>query len=206
MTITGPGIAQLYMDHVYQWFGLPTEIISNQDPRFTSHFSKVLSQKLGIQQNLSMAFHPQTDGISERKNQWIEQYLQLVTSASPEDWTHWLALATAVHNNRKNTTTGLSPNQILLEYDLSLIPSGNLTSNSDLVKEWMKTLLEKQAQAIDAINQVVKKDQGGTARYKLGDRVWLEVTHLKLRHQKTKLTLKRYGPFVITKEISPVAY
>jgi hypothetical protein len=43
-------------------------------------------------------------------------------------------------------------------------------------------------------------------RYKLGDQVWLEATHLKLHYQKTKLAPKRYGPFVITKEISPVAY
>jgi hypothetical protein len=74
-TITGPGIAQLYMDHVYRWFGLPTKIISNRDPRFTSHFGKSLVQQLKIDQNLSSAFHPQTDGISERKNQWVEQYL-----------------------------------------------------------------------------------------------------------------------------------
>jgi hypothetical protein len=42
-TITGPEIAQLYMDHVYRWFGLPTKIISNHDPRFMSHFSKSLA-------------------------------------------------------------------------------------------------------------------------------------------------------------------
>ena len=205
-TITGPGIAQLYMDHVYRWFGLPTKVISDQNPRFMSHFGKALNQKLGIQQNLSTAFHPQTDGISERKNQWIEQYLRLVTSTSPDDWTHWLALATAVHNNRRNVTTGLSPNQILLGYDLSLIPSGSATSNNDLVEKCMKTLLEKRAQAIDAINQSAKRDQGGALKYKLGDQVWLEATHLKLCHQTTKLASKRYGPFVITKEISPMAY
>jgi len=64
-TITGPGIAELYMNNVYQWFGLPTKVISDRDPRFTSHFGKALCQKLGIQQNLSSMFHPQTDGISE---------------------------------------------------------------------------------------------------------------------------------------------
>ena len=205
-TITGPEITQLYMDHVYRWFGLPTKVISDRDPRFTFHFGKALSQKLGIQQNLSTVFHPQTDGLSERKNQWVEQYLRLVTSASLNDWTHWMALATAVHNNRRNSTTSLSPNQILLGYDLSLIPSGRVTSNDDLVEKRMETLLEKRAQAIDAINQSAKRDQGGTPRYKEGDRVWLEATHLKLCHQSTKLAPKRYGPFVITKEISPVAY
>src|SRR6266566_6304568 len=120
MTIMGPGIAQLYMDHVYKWFGLPRKVISDRDPRFTSHFGKVITQKLGVKQNLSMAFYPQTDGVSERKNQWVKQYLHLVTSTSLEDWTHWLALASAVHNNRRNETTGLSPNQILLGHDTSL--------------------------------------------------------------------------------------
>jgi hypothetical protein len=85
-------------------------VISNHNPRFTSHFSRSLAHWLKINQNLSLAFHPQADGISERKNQWIKQYLRLVTSASPEDWTHWLAIATAVHNNQWNETTGLSPN------------------------------------------------------------------------------------------------
>jgi len=64
-TITGPGIAQLYLDYVYRWFGLPTKMISDCDPRFTSQFGKALTDKLGIQWNLSMAFHPQTDGLSE---------------------------------------------------------------------------------------------------------------------------------------------
>jgi hypothetical protein len=97
--IMGPGIAKLYHDHIFRWFSLPTKIISNRDPWFTSHFSKALTKKLGIEQNMSTAFHPQTDGLSERKNQWVEQYLRLVTSVALEDWTQWLALALAVYNN-----------------------------------------------------------------------------------------------------------
>jgi hypothetical protein len=99
-------------------------------------------------------------------------------------------LAIAVHNNRRNNTTGLSPNQILLEYDLSLIPSGSSMSNNDLMEKHMETLLEKRAQAIDAINQLAKRDQEGMTKYKLGDQVWLEATHLKLCYQKIKLTPK----------------
>jgi hypothetical protein len=57
-TITGAGIAQLYMDNVYRWFGLPTKVISDRDSRFTSHFGWAINQHLGIQQNLSLAFHP----------------------------------------------------------------------------------------------------------------------------------------------------
>ncbi len=133
-TITGPGIAQLYLDYIYRWFGLPNKMISDRDPRFTSHFGKALSEKLGIERNLSTAFHPQTDGLSEQKNQWIKQYLQLVTSNDPKGWTHWLALATMVHNNRVNTTMGLSPNQILFGY--------NPTLNSDKVLQTHNALVE----------------------------------------------------------------
>ena len=67
-SITGEGIAQLYMDHVYKWYRLPTKVISDCDLRFTSHFGRLLARRLGIEQNLSMAFHPQTDGLLERKN------------------------------------------------------------------------------------------------------------------------------------------
>ncbi len=137
-TITGPRIAQLYLDYVYRWFELPTKMISNRDPRFTSQFGKALTEKLGIQRNLSTAFHPQTDGLSERKNQWIEQYLRLVTSNDPKGWTHWLVLTTTVHNNQINTTTGLSPNQILFGY--------NPTLNSDKVLQTHNALVESRIQ------------------------------------------------------------
>jgi hypothetical protein len=84
-TIIGPDITQLYLDHVYQWFRLPSRMISDEDPQFTSHFGRALTQKLGIKQNLSTAFHPQTDGLFKHKNQWVEQYLQLVTSMQLKD-------------------------------------------------------------------------------------------------------------------------
>jgi hypothetical protein len=116
LTITGPDIAQLYLDNVYQWFGLPIKMISDRDPRSTSHFGRVLTAKLGVQQNLLMAFHPQTDGLAERTNQWIEQYLHLITGLQPNNWSRWLTIAMAVHNNRTNSTLNMSPNEALLGY------------------------------------------------------------------------------------------
>jgi hypothetical protein len=85
-TVMGPDIAQMYLDNVYRWFGLPKKIITDCDPHFTSHFGRALTAKLGVQQNLSTAFHPQTDRLAERTNQWIEQYLWLITGAQPNDW------------------------------------------------------------------------------------------------------------------------
>jgi len=205
-TITGPGIAQLYMDHMFQWFGLPTKIISDRDPRFTSHFGKALTRRLDIQQNLSTAFHPQTDGLSERKNQWVEQYLRLVMSAAPKDWTQWLALATAVHNNQKNSTTRLLPNQIILGYDLKLNPAISTPSVNETTEERIRLMEERHAQATAALSQVAEKSGTPSAQYNTGDQVWLEGENLCLPYQTTKLAPKRYGPFKIIKEISPVAY
>ncbi len=205
-TITGPGIAQLYLDHVYRWFGLPSHMISNRDPRFTSHFGKALTTKLGISRNLSTAFHPQTDGLSERKNQWVEQYLCLVTSMDPKGWINWLALATAVHNNWTNITTELSPNQILLGYNPVLNLEESLGTTNALVEARSEVMERNRKNTIWALNK--SSDQNGPppSQYKLGQQVWLDMTHLKLPHQKAKLTPKHLGPFKIMKEISPVAY
>ncbi len=64
-TVTGPQIAQMYYQHVYLWYSLPSRIISDRDPRFMSHFRKSLAKELGVAWNLSTAYHPQTNGLSE---------------------------------------------------------------------------------------------------------------------------------------------
>ena len=196
----------ILLRNIYPWFGLPSRVISDRDPRFTSQFEKALTMKLGINCNISMAFHPQMDGLSERKNQWVEQYLWIFTSANPEDWTQWLALASAVHNNRRNTTTGLSPNRILLGYEPQLTPEISPPLNNDLAEEHIRKLMENRDQATRAINKAAKGNRTIPEQYHTGDQVWLEGKYLKFPHQATKLNLKHYGPFRVIKGISPVAY
>ncbi len=177
-TIMGPGIAQLYLDYIYQWFGLPTKMISNWDPRFTSQFGKVLTKKLGIQQNLSTAFHPQTDGLSKQKNQWVEQYLRLVTLNDPKGWTYWLALAMVVHNNWINTTTRLSPNQILFRYNPTLNSDKVLQTHNALVESRVKTMTENHANAIWALNKVADQKGPPPSQFRIREQVWLDVIDL----------------------------
>ncbi len=76
---------------------------------------------------------------------------------------------------------------------------------SQTVSDWIKTMKTRQAQAIEAINQSTRQ-QPILSSFMVGTQVWLEGTHLHLPYQATKLAPKRYGPFEITKEISPVAY
>ena len=202
--ISGPGITQLYLDYIYRWFSLPTKIISDRDPRFTSHFGKAITKKLGIEQNLSTAFHPQTDGLSKWKNQWIEQYLHTIVTSHLEDWSYWIAVASAVHNNRINSAIGLSPNEILLGYSPCLAPSEVIMTDNEAVEKQVKRMMQAWDQATKIINQ--KAGEAPSPQFTVGDQVWLEGSHLKLPHQSTKLAPKRYGPFTITKQINLVTY
>ena len=115
-TITREGIAMLYLKHLFPWFGVLSRVISDRYPRFMSHFTQALTTKLSIGQNISTAFHPQTDGLTEHKNQWVEQYLCLYTSARQDNWDAWLPITMFIHNRWPNATTKCSPHELLLGY------------------------------------------------------------------------------------------
>ena len=74
-TISGEGMANLLLNNVVRLHGLPDDVISDRGPQFVSHFWKRLLQTLGIAVNFSSAYHPQTDGQTERVNQILDQYL-----------------------------------------------------------------------------------------------------------------------------------
>jgi hypothetical protein len=78
---------QLYTKHVFPYYGAPRKIISDQDPHFTADLAKELCHLLDVKQNISMAYHLQTDGQSEHSNQWLEQYVRIYTNYQQTDWT-----------------------------------------------------------------------------------------------------------------------
>src|SRR6266403_6008616 len=147
-------------------------MISNRDPHFTSHFAKALCGKLQIKQNISTAFHPQTDGLSERKNQWVEQYLCLVTSTRQEEWKPWLPIVTVVHNNYVNATTKVSPARTLLGYLPMLDPILPPTTRNERVEDRAAQALQSREQARAALNKLAQNAPHD--QFKIGDTVWLE--------------------------------
>jgi RNase H-like domain found in reverse transcriptase/Integrase zinc binding domain len=203
-TITGAGIAQLYLEHLFRWFGIPQKIISDRDPRFTSHFARELTRGLGIDQNLSTAFHPQTDGLSERANQWVEQYLRLIT-ANQDEWSKWLPMATAVHNNSKNSTTGFAPNELLIGWEPPLLTGQRSESKNQTAEEYLSNMRRNRLMAIHALNKVAHKVNVPPNRWLVGQLVWLEGKNLPLPHGTAKLAPRQHGPFKVTQIISPVA-
>src|SRR5712672_21433 len=206
MTITGPGVAQLYFDNIYRWFGLPSKVISDRDPRFTSHFGCALANKIRAKQNLLTTFHPQTDGLLEQKNQWVEQYLRLIANAQQEDWSQWLTVASAVHNDHVNATLGVSPSEVLLGYRPVLHPNQETSTNNQAAEQHLENLHQRRAQAIAAINKVAGRNPTPEGQFKQGDQVWLEASNLKLPYHTPKLAPRRQGLFKVSEVISPVAY
>jgi hypothetical protein len=139
-------------------------------------------------------------------NQWIEQYLRLITSSQPNDWSKWLTIATAVHNDRTNATLNMSPNEALLGYWPILYPVQVIGTNNEAAEACIDQMVQKCTQATAAINQALKHPGTPKDQFQEGQNVWLEASNLKLPYQSSKLAPKRQGPFRIIKKISPVAF
>ena len=75
--ISAEETSQLYLDNVWRRTGLPHHVISDRGPQFASKVMRETWNKLNVNQALSTAFHPQTDGETERVNQEIEQFLRI---------------------------------------------------------------------------------------------------------------------------------
>ena len=99
-------------------------------------------------------FHPQTDGLTEHKNQWVEQYLHLYTSARQNDWDAWLPIATFVHNCWPNTTTKCSPHEVLLGYHPNAAEEPTLITNNETVESRHQLIKEHRTAALQALNNI----------------------------------------------------
>ena len=193
MTITVEGVALLYLQHLFPWFGVPSKVISNLDPQFTSHFVRALTTKLSIGQDISTAFHLQTDRLTEWKNQWVEQYLHLYTSARQDDWDAWLPIMTFVHNWWLNVTTKHSLHEVLLGYHPSAAEEPMPITNNEAIESRHQIIKQHWEAALQALNSVVQTTP--ESQYHVGDWVWLEAKHLTLPYASSKLALKHHGPF-----------
>jgi hypothetical protein len=100
----------------------------------------------------------------------------------------------------------MSPSQVLLGYNIALTLKNDTTTSNQAADDRIKNMMEKCATAIDAINRTARASEVIPSQHKEGAQVWLEAVNLKIKHQKTKLAPKRYGPFTVEREVSPVAY
>ena len=108
--VTGLSAEELvtaFISRVYSLHGCPENIVSDHRTQFVSQFWRHLSEQLGIALQPSSAFHPETDGQTERINAGVEQYLRAFMSFHQDDWVDWLPLAEFASNNVISETTGV---------------------------------------------------------------------------------------------------
>ena len=133
--ITTNQTAQLYLDNVWRCTGLPRQVISDRGSQFTSKVMQEIWNKLGVKSTMSTAFHPQTDGETERVNQELKQYLRVFCNYQVDNWANLIPFMEFTHNARAHSTTGHSPFQVWYGYQLEFIPTVNFTTTIPTVEE-----------------------------------------------------------------------
>ena len=129
--INAAGVAQLFFAHVFPQFGLHSKVILDRGPQFTSAFTQELARLLQYNITLSTAYHPHTDGETERVNQELETYLRLFTLNKPEEWSTLLPMAEFTHNSATHSITQKTPFSLMMGYKLQAYPPlGKLTLRS----------------------------------------------------------------------------
>jgi hypothetical protein len=106
---TAQQVATILYEQVFQHHGLPRQIISDRGVQFTSKVFKEFLKKLDIKGSMSTAYHPQTDGQTERVNQTLEQYLRIFCNTRQDNWVKFLASAKFAYNNTTSESTLQSP-------------------------------------------------------------------------------------------------
>ena len=120
--IDSEGVAQLFFTNVFPRFGLHSKIISDRGPQFASAFARELAHLLQYDVALSTAYHPQTDGETERVNQELEMYLRLFTLNKPKEWSKLLPMAEFAHNSATHSVTQRTPFSLMMGYEPRAYP------------------------------------------------------------------------------------
>ena len=204
-TYRASDIAELIFDTVYKLHGLPERIVSDRDSLFTSKFWKRLHRLLNTELRMSSAFHPQTDGATERANRTMTQMIRQCVSPDQKDWVTKLPAVEFAINSARSSTTGFSPFQ--LNYGRN--PTSLIWKVEDefpgvqKFAEQMKLAIMRAHDSIIASrieNTVQANKKRRMANYKEGDLVYLSTKNISLpKGLARKLAPKYLGPFAISR-------
>jgi len=100
------GIVKIYRDNIWKLHGVPRKILSDRGPQFALKFIEEFTKALGTKRQLLMAYHPQTNGQTERINQEIGTFLQYYVNYQQDDWMNWLAAVEFQYNDKRHAVIG----------------------------------------------------------------------------------------------------
>jgi hypothetical protein len=204
--------ARKYWQCIYPDWGFPFGIISDRDPKFLSAFWSELFRLAGTKLLTSTAYHPQTDGQSERTNQSVEIALRYYVSHRQDDWADSIDEIQASMNTAVSATTKKSPFQLLYGFNprhLLEAVAGSRTQN-----DWvtMREIYRKEATTAIKIAQSAMAAQMDKKHTPLvlavGDKAYLRLHHgYSLPSTvKAKISQQRVGPFEVIHVVGKNAY
>jgi hypothetical protein len=212
--IDAPTLAHVFFSVVFKLHGLPKHIVSDRDPRFMSKFWEALFKLMGTKLAMSTAFHPQTDGQTERAHRTLEDMLRAYVNDKHDDWDLHLAAAEFAYNNSRQASTGFTP--FYLNYGIHpLTPSQvQFSTGNKAAEDFTRALHMDLNQAKEKLAQAQQRQarfadsRRRDGEFRIGEKVMLSTAHLQqLGAGKTrKFQAKFIGPFEIIQVISPVAY
>ena len=213
--LDAPGTAELFRQHIVSRFGLPQVIVSDRDSRFVSKFWRALFVSLGTKLSYSSAFHPQTDGQTERVNRSMEQVLRTFCLDRPQAWAEQLCMVEFVLNAAPHVSTGFSPFKLMYGYE-PVVPATLHVSEATAQVPAAEDYLQQMAHDLRVAQESMQKAQEQQRRqanrhrrdhvFTVGDMVMLSTENLSIFKASGKKVLQKYiGPFAVESIINPVA-
>ena len=182
MTFTVEEFYRLYIREIVQLHGVPVSIVSDRDPRFTTHFWKSFQKAMGIQLMMSTAFHPQIDGQSERTIQVLEDMLPACVLNHKGRWEEHLPLVEFAYNNSYQASTQMTPYEALYGRPYrSLICWTEVGERSITGRDLIRDTFEKVSSIVkrlltDQSRQKCYSDRRcQPLKFEVGDHVFLKV-------------------------------
>jgi hypothetical protein len=208
----------LFFEHVICKHGVPDHIITDRGTQFTSRFWKRVCDYLSMDHRLSTAFHPQTDGQTERQNQTMEQYLRAFANYEQDNWVELLPLAEFAYNNSIHSSTRLTPFFASYGYhpDMQFKPPKELRNpvarvaterSADEFTEKLRECHDRLKENLAVAQERQMRHAGGkSVKFDVGDDVWLSTRNIRTSRPSKKLDYKRTGPYKVSKVINDNAY
>jgi len=213
-TYTAKDIAELMFAEVYKLHGLPRTIVSDQDVLFTSLVWTHLNKLIGVKQCMSSAYHPETDGSTERANRTIGQMLRSCIGPTQKDWvTRLPAIEFAINLARSESTgyspfflnTGRMPRTMIWD-----APSSDEYPSVRAYAQRMKLALTAAHNALltARVKQTVQANkQRRTCPFVVGDLVYISTKNISFPKGTTrKLVPKFVGPYKISQDFGNYSY
>ncbi|GAU42813.1 hypothetical protein TSUD_288410 [Trifolium subterraneum] len=211
-----PRLAEIYVEQIIRLHGIPSSIVSDRDPKFTSRFWESLQEALGTKLRLSSTYHPQTDGQSERTIQSLEDLLRVGVLEQGESWDSCLPLIEFTYNNSFHSSIGMAPFEALYgrrcRTPLCWYESGeNVVLGPNIVQETMEKIrmIQEKMKASQSRQKSYHDKKRKDVEFQEGDHVFLRVTSttgVGRALKSKKLTSKFIGPYQISERIWKVAY